>query len=241
MTLQLTKITRIEATLELLTGMHIGAGSDVMHIGGIDNPVIKNPIDNKPYIPGSSLKGKIRSLLEWRAGLVGPTQGAPVGLNHLKELTSVQQIEAKKIIQLFGASGDTKNTELALTLGPTRCSFWDAKLNEDWYQAVLELGVSITEDKTENTIDRISATAKNPRHTERVPAGAQFQFTLTFKHLLSDDEQQLIPLLLQGLKLLETEGLGGSGSRGYGKVKFIDVKLNGQTLADFDTLDPFAA
>ena len=65
---QLTSITTIEATLELVTGLHIGAGDSEMHIGGVDNTVIKHPHTQSPYIPGSSLKGKMRSLLEWRSG-----------------------------------------------------------------------------------------------------------------------------------------------------------------------------
>lgn len=239
MTLQLTNITRIEATIELITGMHIGAGTDIMHIGGIDNAVIKHPIDNTPYIPGSSIKGKIRSLLEWKAGLVGLTNGAPVGLKDLDKLNPQQLQQAQQILQLFGASGDTQNPEKAKELGPTRCSFWDAKLDENWRQNVINLGVSLTEDKSENTINRISATASNPRHTERVPSGAKFNLTLTFKHLKPEDNQ-LLTTLLKGLKLLETEGLGGSGSRGYGKIKFTELTQNGQPIEGFEQLDPFA-
>ena len=64
--MQLTDMQVIEGDLELVTGLHIGAGNDEIRIGGIDNPVLKHPYSGQPYIPGSSLKGKVRSLLEWR-------------------------------------------------------------------------------------------------------------------------------------------------------------------------------
>ena len=68
--MQLNNIIALEGTLELMTGLHIGAGSEELHIGGIDNPIVKHPYTNQPYIPGSSLKGKMRSMLEWKAGVV---------------------------------------------------------------------------------------------------------------------------------------------------------------------------
>ncbi len=238
MNLQLSKITTVEAKIELVTGMHIGAGSDVMHIGGIDNPVAKHPVTYIPYIPGSSIKGKVRSLLEWRAGVVAITKGAPLELNHLDKFKGEQRVQAENILKLFGASGDVSAAEAADLIGPTRCSFWDASLSQEWIGVVNELGVPMTEDKTENSIDRISSTAKNPRHTERVPSGASFEFKLIVKHLMEGDEG-LIDTLKQGLKLLEFEGLGGSGSRGYGKIRFTELMMDGQVVNDFAELDPF--
>jgi CRISPR-associated protein Csm3 len=58
------KKKKLSVKIEVLTGLHIGIGSDKPEIGGIDNPVIKDPISKLPYIPGSSIKGKLRSLLE---------------------------------------------------------------------------------------------------------------------------------------------------------------------------------
>jgi CRISPR-associated protein Csm3 len=71
MSLKLNKISVIQGTIELKTGLHIGGGDTEMHIGGTDNPVVKHPHTNEPYIPGSSLKGKIRSLLELKYGICG--------------------------------------------------------------------------------------------------------------------------------------------------------------------------
>lgn len=55
----------ISGILECVTGTRIGGTQEKFEIGGIDNPVIKDPLTDLPYIPGSSLKGKLRHLLEW--------------------------------------------------------------------------------------------------------------------------------------------------------------------------------
>ena len=102
---QLTGITTLTATLELLTGLHIGAGDAEMHIGGVDKTVVKHPLTQSPYIPGSSLKGKMRSLLEWRSGAV---KEAPLGYPDLQNASGAVQAEVKHILQLFGISGDAK-------------------------------------------------------------------------------------------------------------------------------------
>ena len=81
--MKLTRIQKITGTIELLTGLHIGSGNTEMHIGGTDNPVIKNPVTQQPYIPGSSIKGKMRSLLEWEMGIVSVTDGKPLAFEHI--------------------------------------------------------------------------------------------------------------------------------------------------------------
>lgn len=236
--MKLEKIISINGTIKLLSGLHIGGGSDVMHIGGIDNPVIKHPHTNQPYIPGSSLKGKIRSLLEWQAGLVEFNQGKPFGFKQLKNVNDpVQKKAAEYIVKLFGVSGgDNLEIEEAKKNGITRSSFRDAFPLDSWLQKVD--GKLLTEAKSENTINRIAGTAEHPRQTERVPAGAEFAFELQLKVLTGDDEKALCKTLLTGLKLLEMDALGGSGSRGYGRVEF---QLTDESLAaQLAQLDPFA-
>ncbi|MDR1647235.1 MAG: type III-A CRISPR-associated RAMP protein Csm3 [Zoogloeaceae bacterium] len=226
---KLNDITTIEATLELVTGLRIGAGDAEMHIGGIDNTVIKHPLTGSPYIPGSSLKGKMRSLLEWRSGAV---KEAPLGAKDLKA-DAPQAPEIKRILQLFGiGGGDAKDNEtLVKDLGPTRLAFWDCPLDPDWEKEIRDDNQLLTEVKSENLINRISGVAEHPRNTERVPAGAKFIFRLSLKELEGDDEN-LLNIVLQGLKLIEHDSLGGSGSRGYGKVKFVGLKINGQDAQD---------
>lgn len=236
--MQLKAINQITGQIQLITGLHIGAGNEEVHIGGIDNGVIKHPHTQQPYIPGSSLKGKMRSLLEWRAGLVGEANGKPVSIGLLDKLTGDKKQQAEILIRLFGAAGDTKNDEKAEAIGITRLSFWDCGLNKEWLEKVDKNNWLFTEAKSENTINRITGTADNPRQTERVPADAIFDFKLGMK-ILADNEHSFIDTVLAGLKLLELDGIGGSGSRGYGKIKF---KLDNADLqARLDAIDPFKA
>lgn len=240
--MQLKNIQQISGQIELLTGLHIGAGNEEVHIGGIDNAVIKHPHTGQPYIPGSSLKGKMRSLLEWRAGIVGITEGRPVAIDDLEKLSEQQKPQAETIIKLFGMAGDTKNEKKAAEIGATRLAFWDCALNEEKWKEVTSENSLYTEGKWENTINRITGTADNPRQTERVPAGVFFNFKLNIKVLTDKNGQNedFLNTVLAGLKLLEFDSIGGSGSRGYGKIKFTDLQLNGEDLqADFDAVEPF--
>lgn len=233
--MKLTKILTIKAQLVCVSGLHIGAGDTEMHIGGIDNTVIRNPLTNVPYIPGSSLKGKIRSLLEWRSGAV---REKPLSW---KDYKNGERKDVLAILQLFGAGGgDQLTNEEALVLGPTRLSFWDCELNEAWRKRIDDANLLATEAKSENSINRISGKAENPRYTERVIAGARFDFRLSMK-VLEGEEDGLLRTILSGLRLLEADSLGGSGSRGYGKVKFENLTIDGEDKqAVFEAIDPFA-
>ena len=234
--MKLTKILTIKAQLVCVSGLHIGSGDTEMHIGGIDNRVIRNPLTNKPYLPGSSLKGKIRSLLEWRTGAV---QAKPLSWS---DYENNQRPDILAILQLFGVGGsDNLNNNQSRILGPTRLSFWDCELNEDWVRTVEEADLLLTEAKSENSLDRISGKAENPRYTERVIAGARFDFRLSLK-VLDGEEDSLLRTVFAGLRLLEVDSLGGSGSRGYGKVKFEKLTVDGvDKQKEFETVDPFVA
>lgn len=235
--MQLTKIKQLTATLVVKTGLHIGAGDTEMRIGGTDNPVAKNPLDGQPYVPGSSLKGKIRSLLEWRLGLVSASNGKPYSFQHIKD--GKTDTPAADLLRLFGGAPGGEVDALVNAIGPTRLAFWDCALNADWLKKAQARNLLTTEAKSENSINRIAGVAENPRFTERVIAGAEFDFRLSLKVI---DGEDLLPLLLQGLKLLETDSLGGSGSRGYGKVELRKLGLDGESIqARFDAIQPFAA
>lgn len=234
--MQLKNIEIINGSITLRTGLHIGAGDMEMHIGGTDNPVVTHPHTREPYIPGSSLKGKIRSLLELRSGLMLKTQGNPLGIRDINGVSGKQKEQAENILRLFGVSGadSEKNTEI----GSTRASFADCALNDESRNLALTNNWPFIEIKTENVINRIKGTAEHPRSTERVPAGMVFDFSISLKIMDSDgDGEALRNLLLEGMKLLERDALGGSGSRGYGRIdfKFDDDELNKR----FSGIDPF--
>jgi CRISPR-associated protein Csm3 len=234
--MQLIDIHQLTATLELKSGLRIGASEGEIRIGGVDNQVIRHAHTGQPYIPGSSLKGKVRSLLEWRSGAVRPE---PLGIRDMQ----ARYPQVRSILQLFGVGGGDQLSEAeAMDLGPTRLAFWDAALQPDWVGRIQSEDKLLTEVKTENRIDRIKGVAEHPRQTERVPSGARFDFRLSVKQLdIDGDGAELRRTLLAGLRLLELDSLGGSGSRGYGKVKFTDMRWGDADIqAEFDRIDPFA-
>ena len=234
MGLKLDRISEITGAIVLETGLHIGAGDAEMHIGGIDNPVIKHPLTQEPYIPGSSLKGKMRSLLEWWSGAL--TSDHPLGW---KDRERAKDPAVDAILKLFGVSGGEQVPANEMEdFGPGRLNFWDCMLDPDWKKEVEARNLPLTEAKFENSINRISGTAINPRQTERVPAGARFHFRLTMRRFAGDGED-LLAMLKRGLRLLELDSLGGNGSRGYGKIAFKDLKLDGESFTLPD--DPFVA
>ena len=214
--MQLSKIEKITGTIDLITGLHIGGNDTGMSIGGTDNPVIKHPLSKQPYIPGSSIKGKIRSLLEWDLGVVGLCEGKPLSFDKISSITDPDEKEAAKtLLKLFGGAPKPNTAqELIIEIGPTRLSFWDCEMTADWVKS--QDNNLLTEIKTENVIDRIKGTAEHPRQMERVPAGARFQFALSLR---VHNDEDLTPMLIRGLHLLQLTGLGGSSSRGYGKIK----------------------
>jgi len=240
--MKLSAIKKLEGKITLKSGLHIGSGNTEMHIGGTDSPVIKHPHTLEPYIPGSSLKGKVRSLLEMESGLMIYTGGNVVSGETLTKINNNQDMKTKceAILKIFGSSGANKEDETGF--GPTRVSFADCFLDDAWRQMARNNRWLFTEEKSENVINRIKGTAEHPRFIERIPEGTQFNFLVTFKILEKNDEDLFNNVLLKGLKLLEMDALGGSGSRGYGRIKFEQLKLNGEDkMYNFNSMDPFAS
>jgi CRISPR-associated protein Csm3 len=216
----------LTATLEVRTGLHIGAGKDAIEIGGIDNPVIKHPHTGDPYVPGSSLKGKARFLLEW-AFNKARSDGRAFGFNDedARNLGNGGDV----ILRLFGTAAKRE----AWTGGPTRLIVRDAPLNAKWREETLRQGRLFTEDKAEVSIDRIAGKALDGglRHTERVAAGAKFDVEIGMRLWDTGDggkrDREALAWFIQALDLIEQDALGGSGSRGYGRVAFNDLRLIG--------------
>jgi CRISPR-associated protein Csm3 len=225
---------QVAGRITLRSGLHIGAGNDSVEIGGIDNPVIKHPHSGEPYIPGSSLKGKLRFLLEWAFGTVR-ADGKPWGADDREE--NATPSDADPILRIFG------NALKAWRAGPTRLLMEDCPLAPDWVKETLGAGRALTEEKTEVLIDRIQGKAHDqvgPRQTERVPAGAAFEFGFAFRLFDTGDggarDRACLNWLLQGLDLLEQDALGGSGSRGYGRIRFDGLQIR-EDGRDWQALD----
>jgi CRISPR-associated protein Csm3 len=237
MDIQLQEIIELKGILVLESNLHIGSGKLEMHIGGTDNPIIKHPHTQEPYIPGSSIKGKIRSLLELKTGVaasayrINPNSGGIAGLETYLKEDSPKEDSSKvaSILKIFGFSGSDKSDssrdgEIGRSLGPTRASFADCYLNADWLDRAVENMWPLAVEKQETAIDRISGTAKTGslRQTEMVPAGAEFDFRVTFK-VFKDSDRKLLEMLKEGIELLQKDAIGGSGSRGYGRIRIKDL------------------
>lgn len=226
---------KITAVLVLESGLHIGAGRDAIEIGGMDLPVVKSPFTHEPYVPGSSLKGKLRSLLEWAMNKV-ENDGTVWGSDKDSEYAAHDCV-----LRIFGT------THKHWQGGPTRLIVRDAHLEPAWALTIREQGTPFTEEKVEVSINRIQGKAQDGgiRRTERVPAGARFGIEMLFKVFDWDGDggatdRACFNRLLEAMKLLEHDALGGSGSRGYGRVRFEALKVDGCSVQEaFEALAAF--
>src|SRR5437868_13594242 len=228
--LQLVGKLILSGELHCETGLHIGAGKGSLEIGGADNPVVKDA-SGLPYIPGSSLRGRIRSLLENALGLTTPAELVYLSKRKGQEVRIHQSDRPDdEICLLFGrnpgrmerVAGEPLDSTQA---SPARLAVYDAPLVMESITVQMRenLDDELTEVKSENSIDRITSQA-NPRTLERVPAGATFQVRIVMDLLCAEDAA-LPSLVVQGLRLLEDDALGGGGSRGSGRVRFDGLKL----------------
>ena len=220
----------LEGDLYCETGLHIGAGKGSLEIGGADNPVIKDAF-GRPYVPGSSLRGKIRSLLEQSSGAAVPAELVYLSRRKGQEVRIHQSDRPDdEICLLFGrnpgrmerVTGDALESQNS---SPARLTVYDAPLDPESISPQMRenLDDELTEVKSENAIDRITSQA-NPRTLERVPAGSRFHVRFVLD-VLCEEDKGLPRKLIEGLRLLEDDALGGGGSRGSGRVRFANLKL----------------
>ncbi len=213
---------KISGKIVVKTGLHIGAGNEKVEIGGMDNPIIRNPLTHEPYIPGSSLKGKMRSIMEWKTGKLEKTGG---------KVCSCGKAECE-ICRVFGSAN---NSDSANDRGPTRLIVRDAVLTNEWKEK-FKNGLSLVEEKNENSLNRITAEA-NPRPIERVVPGVEFDFEISYRVIDTGDNGEMDKryfkeVVLESLKILENDYLGGGGSRGNGQIEFADLKdENGKAIS----------
>ena len=235
----------IRMTICVDTGLHIGGSDTGIEIGGVDKTIIRDPLTNRPYIPGSSLRGKVRSLLEKHLGLPQNTKVANGFINSAKNPTEYKE---SVVAQIFGVAGDSKENFGAIS----RLVVRDVMLSNYSAEKLTKLGrtdLPFTEIKTEVSIDRVTSAA-NPRQMERVPAGVTFGDQDENKKSLNDvmvysiyegddcDPQRDVAnfaTLVRGFQLLEDDYLGGLGSRGSGKVSLKHIQLNVRSNEDYGT------
>lgn len=251
----------LRGKFECITGLHIGGSKEKLEIGGVDSPVVRDPRTRYPYVPGSSLKGKMRSLLEFALGKV------PLQKDDKRKLEAGGVSDAKEIVRLFGigvdqreSPGDNPDDHL-YRIGPSRLVIRDCHPDkytiEMWKK--LDTDLLYTEYKSENGINRLTSAA-NPRFIERVAAGSRFDFEIIYSlfDIKRDGQYRSeadgdLENLRMALLMLEHNFLGKSGSRGYGRIKFgfaepvwistedyksgtDAIKKSVEPLADFKTL-----
>ncbi|GAB4338180.1 MAG: type III-A CRISPR-associated RAMP protein Csm3 [Dehalococcoidia bacterium] len=228
----ITSILTLRSTLVAKTGLRIGAQESSLTIGGVDNPVIRDPLTRQPYIPGSSLKGKMRSLLERVHGL---EQNGPIQPNrvHVHVCKQEQAYSNCTLCQLFGAPAPQDERWLC----QTRLRFSDTFLTTSSVERLMEASTDLpfTELKSEVAIDRVTSAAV-PRPMERVPAGAEFgPCDIGLFVYQGDSIETGLQWIADGLDLVEADSLGSSGARGSGRVEFKAIsvrrlKVEGQRL-----------
>lgn len=237
----------IRGKIECKTGIHIGGSNEKMQIGGVDLVVIRNPANQHPYLPGSSIKGKLRHLLEYITGGVNhPFQGQLGNVSVHPDIVRLFGIGAevtlmaeddkeykKELDKAKGNEDKVKYIEYVRDqlkgIGLARLTVRDAHPDEQTITMWENLGsdANFTEYKAENTIDRLTSAA-NPRFLERVVAGSKFDFELVYTAYGSETEtsdeigriNQDVSNLLAAMRLLENDSLGKSGTRGYGRIQF---------------------
>lgn len=201
----------IKGTIKLITGLHIGTSGDFSAIGAVDTIVIRDSVTNKPMIPGSSLKGKMRYLL------------ARTKYNSSLELEDIKK-EDDCIKRLFGSSDP---------IITSRLQFQDILLSDKSIEEFkeVEFDLPYTEIKYENTINRATGIA-NPRQLERVPAGSEFDFKIVYNIEKIEDFKEDMKNILLMMDVLEDDYLGGHGTRGYGRIKLKDFSIDIKTYTE---------
>lgn len=217
----------IQGEIKVLTGIRIGGTSGGVKIGGIDLNVITDA-EGKPYIPGSSLKGKMRSLMERKEGKINS------GKVHY--CTKDSEYLNCSICKIWGISPTEKDINITVPIY-TRLIVRDVKLDEESITPEMQdnLDLKWTEVKTENMIDRVRGMAIHPRQIERVPAGAVFKPMEMIYNVFDENDKNLLKAVFEAMELLEHDYLGGMGSRGYGKVKFENIDIYWNKKEDYES------
>lgn len=234
----------ISGIITCRSGLFIGGADDTLQIGGIDKNVIRNPLTGQPYIPGSSLKGKLRSVTE---KIVKAANGSPLRANRSggdrekkvwrHECDDFSDAKACQLCRIFGSTGSEAGNDNYPGALLVRDSLLFNKNEEE-----LPLDSLPFETKMENAIDRLTSAA-HPRTFERVPAGAEFAFELVYRVETLEPEgkngcvtvdservEKDITNLFAAMEILERDGLGGNISRGYGRVEFKVKEFQGYDI-----------
>lgn len=224
----------IEGDIKVLTGLRIAGPTTGLKIGGVDQPVIYDAF-GKPYIPGSSLKGKLRSLIEKEYNVPLNKKNKKTNEPEGHECNSSENYKNCPVCKIWGILSDKiKDTYIS-----TRIIFRDVPLKEESITEEMRKNMELqyTEIKMETAIDRYrgSALQGSLRTIDRVPAGAIFSPMEIIYNVYEEEDKSILIKVFEAMKLLEDDYLGGMGSRGYGKVKFEDINIYWNRSEDYES------
>jgi len=224
----------ISANIKAVTGLHIGGSNTGMEIGGLDKAVIRNPLDKRPYIPGSSLRGKMRSQTEKVLGKPQNNRIAQVSIHTCKNEADYKKDGGCVVCHIFGVPAEIGYS------GPTRLVVRDTPLSQASAEALDKVNTELryAELKTEVAIDRVTSAA-TPRTLERVPAGAIFGPAELVFGIYETADFERLRTVIDALQLVEDDYLGGAGSRGSGKVCFEHIQVTARSRAEYGKPLPY--
>lgn len=218
-----------------VTGLHIGGSATGMEIGGVDNAVIRDPLTGVPYIPGSSLRGKMRSQLEKALGKPQNNSiGSQVKIHTCKSSEEYHKDGGCPVCHIFGVPGEVEATGPTLLISRDIFMTEESKIRLEATQTDL----AYSELKTEVAIDRVTSAA-TPRTLERVPAGAVFGPAEMVFSIYETADFQRLKYVIGGLQLVQDDYLGGYGSRGSGKVCFKQIELSARSSQNYSEIKPY--
>ncbi len=213
------------------TGLRIGGSTGGLKIGGVDLNVITDPL-GRPYIPGSSIKGKTRSLMERFRGKIDPSNDK----DWMHLCRNDADYKDCTICKIWGLLGDSKAFPSTPTL--TRLLVRDVFIDETSITPQMRDNMDLqwTEVKMETAINRITGTAHGGslRQIERVPAGARFKDSRFIFNVFGEADKALLKEIFIALELLENDYLGGMGSRGSGQVRLKDMAVYWNKKSDYE-------
>ncbi|MCS6800679.1 MAG: type III-A CRISPR-associated RAMP protein Csm3 [Chloroflexota bacterium] len=217
----------VRAAVQLESGLHIGAGTNGA-IPGLEFTVVRDPLSGQPYLPGSSLRGKMRAETERLLGLLPNTSGR--GGVQVYVPMSREEYDANPIGRLYGVPG----TRAFAVDGAARLIVRDVFLAPESAAALKRARTDLpyTEVKSEASVDRVTAEPA-PRQIERLPAGARLAPLELVYSVYSARDLADFGWVVRGLQLVEDSYLGGHGSRGSGKVRFVDFDITVRSRASY--------
>jgi len=259
--LRLLGLFTISFKLENKTGLLIRSGKGKEILGGADIQTMSiekeynGVVYTVPYIPGSSLKGRARSLLELALGLDLNTTDGKI-YYHMRVVSNaivdedpycpVDNVFGTASVQPHKVSEEKHKTLVEKCWAPTRAIFRDLYPSEAYVDRLIRMKGTVAfedflEEKWENRIDRVTSAA-DPRNALRVKPGVEFEGEIAFlvfdldvckrkecdelsRYKFEYPAKEYFRYLADALMLVEKTYLGASGTRGYGSVEFKKIEV----------------